>query len=72
MSRIVVLSQPGQKSLREPISMEKKLRVVVHTCYPNNRGRPKLEGSQSKLAWKKASFLQTNQPQKGLELWPKC
>jgi hypothetical protein len=32
----MVPSQPGQKSLRDAISMEKKLGVVLHTYHPSN------------------------------------
>jgi hypothetical protein len=36
IGRIIAPGQPGQNSLRNPISMEKKLGRVVHACHPSN------------------------------------
>jgi hypothetical protein len=39
MGRIKIPGQPRQKSLQDPISMEKKLGVVVCSCHPSDNGK---------------------------------
>jgi hypothetical protein len=41
-----VPGQPGQKSLQDSISMEKKWGIVVHAYHPSDGGRHKIGGSQ--------------------------
>jgi hypothetical protein len=55
----MVTGQPGQRSLQDPISVEKQLGVVVHTCYPSYSRKQKIGGSQPRPAWAKAKpYLQ--------------
>jgi hypothetical protein len=50
---ILVWSQPQQKSLQDPISREKSLKVA-HVCHPSNNRKCKIGGSQFWLAWTKS------------------
>jgi hypothetical protein len=50
--------RPGQKSLHDHISTEKKLGVVVHACHSSDVRKSKLEKSlHSRLAWAKRETL---------------
>jgi hypothetical protein len=49
--RIAILGQPAQKSLWDPISMEKKLYVVVLTCHLSYCRKLKIGKLWSRLAW---------------------
>jgi hypothetical protein len=62
-------AQSRQKSSQDPISTEKDLGVVAHTCHPSNDRKPTIEELQTRLAWAKTENLSPNNQSK--KVW-KC
>jgi hypothetical protein len=63
-----------QNSLRDPISMERKLVGVVHTCHTNNGRKFKIGELWSRTIWAKSKSLslKNNQHEKGWRCGSSC
>jgi hypothetical protein len=57
IGRIVIPGQLGQKSLRDSISMEKKLGMVVNACHLSYGEKLKIGGLGSRSVWTKSETL---------------
>jgi hypothetical protein len=54
---MAVPDQTRQNSLQDPISMDKKTGMMVHTCHYKVSGKHKMKGSQSRPVWAKYESL---------------